>query len=172
MLVFLEILCYNYNSVLLQFDKCCLTQIKPKHNKEKLSKMYTSENNSPDRIVSEIRTQLPEIDVDKGLVICVGDNEFYIEMFTCFVNLPIKDELSSYLSADDYNNYCIRVHGFKNNAYSVGANALGDLAATMQNMSSKGLPEDIIEAQASLFEQYDKICDVFNKIISEDVNGK
>ncbi len=128
------------------------------------------ESNSPDRIVNEIRTQLPEIDINKGLSICVDDKEFYIEMFTCFVNLPIKEELSSYLAAGNYNDYCIRVHGFKNNAYSIGANALGDLAAKMQDMSKTGLPKEIIEAQTSLFEQYDRICDVFNKIIAGDVN--
>ncbi len=126
--------------------------------------------NGPDSIVNEIAAQLPELDVDKALTICMGDKSFYIELFRCFAKLPIKDELSGFLAAGDYKNYCIRVHGFKNNAYSVGATALGDLAAKMQNMSTDSLPEEIVGAQASLFEQYDRICDVFNKIMSEDVN--
>ena len=127
-------------------------------------------SDSPDSMVEQIRAQLPELDVDKGLAICVGDKAFYIELFTCFVNLTIKDELSGFLAAGDYKNYFIRIHGFKNNAYSVGAVALGDLAAKMQDMSRECFTEDIHAAQESLFEQYNRICSIFNQITAEDVN--
>lgn len=124
-----------------------------------------------DRIINEIKVQLPEIDINKGLAVSVGDKAFYIQIFTCFVNLPIKDELSSFLAADDCENYRIRIHGFKNNAYNIGAVELGDLSARMQDLSDNRLTDEIHSAQEMLFEQYDRICDIFGKIISEEVNG-
>lgn len=124
-----------------------------------------------DRIINEIKVQLPEIDISKGLTISAGDKAFYIQIFTCFVKLPIREELSSFLAADDYENYRIRIHGFKNNAYNIGAVELGDLSARMQDLSANCLTEEIHPAQEMLFKQYNRICDVFGKIISEEVNG-
>ena len=124
-----------------------------------------------DRIINEIKVQLPEIDISKGLTVSAGDKAFYIQIFTCFVKLPIREELSSFLAADDYENYRIRIHGFKNNAYNIGAVELGDLSARMQDLSANCLTEEIHPAQEMLFKQYNRICDVFGKIISEEVNG-
>ncbi len=124
-----------------------------------------------DRIINEIKVQLPEIDISKGLTVSAGDKAFYIQIFTCFVKLPIREELSSFLAADDYENYRIRIHGFKNNAYNIGAVELGDLSSRMQDLSANCLTKEIHPAQEMLFKQYNRICDVFGKIISEEVNG-
>ena len=124
-----------------------------------------------DRVINKIKIQLPEIDINKGLVISAGDKAFYIQIFTYFVNLPIREELNGFLAADDCENYRIRIHGFKNNAYNVGAVELGDLSARMQDLCNNSLAEEILSAQEMLFEQYNRICDVFAKIISEEVNG-
>ncbi|MBE5884497.1 MAG: response regulator [Lachnospiraceae bacterium] len=123
-----------------------------------------------DRVINKIKIQLPEIDINKGLTVSAGDKAFYIQIFSCFVNLPIREELNNFLAADDCENYRIRIHGFKNNAYNIGAVELGDLSARMQDLSNNSLTEEIHLAQEMLFEQYNRICDVFGKIISE-VNG-
>ena len=44
-------------------------------------------------IIREMIGKLPEINIDKGLATCVDDEEFYIELFTDFVNLDIEPEL-------------------------------------------------------------------------------
>ncbi len=129
---------------------------------------------SPEKIgeiVSEIAAQLPQIDINKGLTVCAGDKTFYLQIFDCFVKLPIRDELKQFLEADDAENYCIRIHGFKNNAYNVGAVELGNLSAKMQDLSKDSLGDEIRSSQKQLFEQYDRICSVFEKILSEDVKG-
>ncbi len=124
-----------------------------------------------DRIINKIKVELPEIDINKGLTVSVGDKAFYIQIFTYFVKLSIKEELSNFLAAEDYENYRIRIHGFKNNAYNIGATLLGDLSAKMQDLSDNRLVEELLSAQETLFEQYDRICDIFGKIILEEVNG-
>ena len=125
---------------------------------------YTT-SDSADEIIEALRGRLPEINIEKGLATCMGDEDFYVELFTDFINLKIKDMLTKFLEENDYNNYCIRIHGFKNNAYSVGAAALGDLAYEMEKMSRESLPEEIKELQASLFAQYDRICVCFRELI-------
>lgn len=127
--------------------------------------------NNIDRVINKIKIQLPEIDINKGLTVSAGDKAFYIQIFTCFVNLPIREELNNFLATDDCENYRIRIHGFKNNAYNIGAVELGDLSARMQDLSNNSLTEEIYSTQEMLFEQYNRICDVFCKIISEEENG-
>jgi dienelactone hydrolase len=93
-------------------------------------------------IIREMIGKLPEINIDKGLATCVDDEDFYIELFTDFVNLDIKEQLVRFMDANDHDNYCIRIHGFKNNAYSVGATALGDLSYEMEKISREALTEE------------------------------
>ena len=73
------------------------------------------------------------------------------------VDLSEKD-LEAYYTAGDYKNYCILIHGFKNNAYTIGATALGDLAKELENQSRDGFKESVLELQQEVFERYDRIC--------------
>ncbi len=111
--------------------------------------------------LSELKMRLPDMDFEKGLAACGDDEALYMELFADFVKLPIKDELLKYGQAKDYKNYCILIHGFKNNAYSVGARQLGDLAYEMEKLMREGLPEEVEIMQGQLFERYDKICKAY-----------
>ena len=117
-------------------------------------------------IFDRIKAALPELDMKTGLATCSGDEDFYIELLKDFSELNIKDELRKYLAEGNYNNYCIRVHGFKNSAYSIGAKELGDLAYKMECLTRESLPEEIEELQKSLFGQYDRICRCYNESVN------
>ena len=113
---------------------------------------------------SDLMKALPELDYGKALMLCGGEEEFLMELFELFTRLPIKEELSRFRAENDYKNYCIRIHGFKNNAYPIGANALGDLAYEMEQMTRESMPDEIDELQKRLFEQYDRICEKYKAI--------
>lgn len=107
---------------------------------------------------------LPEINTDMGMATCIGDMAFYKELLQDFVVLPIKMELQEFLEKQDAANYCIRVHGFKNNAYSIGAQELGDLAYELEQLSRNNKLSNIPDLQAKLFAQYDHICSTINGV--------
>ena len=81
--------------------------------------------------------------------------------------LSIKEELVQYYADGDFKNYNIRVHGFKNSAYSIGAKALGDLAYEMEKMTAKSFPIEIEMMQKHLFGQYDRICRCYKEIVKK-----
>ncbi len=112
---------------------------------------------------SELRKRLPEIDYGAGLTLCGGDEAFYMELFDVFTKLPVKTELCKFYEEKDYKNYSICIHGFKNNAYSVGARELGDLAYEMEQMTRECMPEEILKKQEALLAQYDRICRVYEE---------
>jgi len=81
-----------------------------------------------------------------------------LELLQDFTHLTIKEDLQKYFAEGDCKNYCVRVHGFKNSAYSVGARKLGDLAYEIENATRETFPENIQELQEYMLEQYDRIC--------------
>lgn len=110
---------------------------------------------------------IPELNYEKGLLTCNGDEDFYLEIFQDFVNLPIREELSKFAATEDYGNYCIRIHGFKNNAYSVGAMELGDLAYEMEKESRESFSENIGNLQTEFLKKYDSICLRYKEITKD-----
>jgi len=117
-----------------------------------------------DEKLEELKKQLPELDMKMGLELCAVDKEFYLDLFREFSELSIKEELDASLQAGDYKNYCIKIHGFKNNAYSIGAQELGDLAYEMEKQTKEEMSESIESLQKNLFEKYDKICQKFREL--------
>ncbi len=115
-------------------------------------------------LLERLQIALPEINTDMGMSTSMGDIVFYTELLQDFVVLPIKSELQNFLEKQDAHNYCIRVHGFKNNAYSIGAQKLGDLAYQLEQLSRNNDLDSIPELQAELFTQYDHICSTINAL--------
>lgn len=99
------------------------------------------------------------LDYTAGLATCGGDKEFYLELLGDFTELNLKNELEAYLAEGDFKNYCIRVHGFKNSAYSIGAKTLGDLAYEVEKATKQGFTEEIAGLQAQLFDMFDAVCE-------------
>ncbi len=112
-----------------------------------------------------IRTKLPELDYKMGLATCAGDSDFYLELLKDFTELTIRDELNRFLKEEDAKNYCIRVHGFKNNAYSIGAKEIGDLAYELEKLTKDNVLDKVAELQRHMFELYDSVCRRYNEVI-------
>ena len=112
-----------------------------------------------------IKAAFPEFDYASALKTCMEDEEFYLELFQDFSVLPIREELAKYLAEGDYKNYCIRIHGFKNNSYSIGARALGDLAYEMEKLTREAIPDELADMQKRLLEEYDRICGIYSAIV-------
>ncbi len=116
-------------------------------------------------IFRNLRKNLNEINFASGVRNCNSDVEFYIEIFKFFVNLPMKTELEELYNQNDYKNYSIKVHGFKNNAYSIGADEMGDICLKHEKLTKESFPQEVEELQKQLFEKYDRICSVYADII-------
>lgn len=127
-----------------------------KNNKEVEEKM------SDEELFEFIQKELVDLDYSVVDTTCCGDVNFYMELFHDFTELNIKSELSGFLEASDAKNYCIKVHGFKNNAYTIGAKALGDLALKLETITKTEITDEVSMLQGLLFEQYDRICKVYN----------
>ena len=123
---------------------------------------------SPARVIECMTRELPEVDVQAGLEACGEDEALYVDILQDFIKLKPKAELEVYYADGDYKNYSTLIHGFKNNAYSIGAKKLGDLAFEMEKRTREALSEEIVFLQNYLLEQYDKICEKYREIVREE----
>ena len=148
-------------------NNCEEEQVNDNENEGMLPENIVSEKHRlpQEQVLEELRNRLPQINFEKGLAICSEDVTFYLELFGDFSKLPIKEELEGFLSKGDYNNYRIRIHGFKNNAYSIGAMELGDLAYEMEKNTKGEVYSELPNQQKKLFELYDDICVTYREII-------
>lgn len=144
-------------------------EVKENVREEKASeeKIEKAEENLQVDVFSELQKALPEFNFETALAICSGDKEFYLELVSDFTKLSIKEELTKYLNEGNYGDYCIRIHGFKNNAYSIGAKEVGDLAFEMEKHTREGFAEGICDLQEKLFEKYDRICLQYNDVTTK-----
>ncbi len=117
-------------------------------------------------LLEALREKLVDIDFDKGFAACGGEEEFYLEIIQDFVDMPLKEELEKYRSEDNHKDYCVYIHGFKNNSYTVGATKIGDMAYEIECATREGIPDGIIEMEERLYEQYDKLCKQYEEVVS------
>lgn len=115
-------------------------------------------------VINDTITDELDIDRNVGLATCGGDMEFYKELLEDFTKMSIKEELKTCLEKNDSKRYCVRVHGFKSSAYSIGAKRLGDLAYEIEKSTKEGFPEEIADLQEQLFKMYDLMCVKCNEL--------
>lgn len=114
--------------------------------------------------IGEIKQRYPKLDTEAGFTTCGGDEAFYMELLQDFTRLPIKEELAGYEKTKDFKNYCIRIHGFKNNAYSVGLREMGDLAYRLEQLTKEAFSSEVGEVEKQLLEQYEEFCQVYHSV--------
>ncbi len=108
---------------------------------------------------------ISKLDRAEALKNCGEDKDLCLEILKDYTMLTIKDELKGCVAANDFKNYCVKIHGFKNNSYLVGAKALGDLSFDMEAIAKNGFNDELFKMQDNLFQWYDDICDTYNNIM-------
>jgi len=113
-----------------------------------------------------LQRRLPYIDFEKGIEMCAQDEEFYLELLGDFVSIPIQKELEGFYSSGNHKEYSIRIHAFKNNAYTIGATDLGDLAYKLEQMTKNGFEEKVELLQKELWEIHSEIGKQYKRVMA------
>ncbi len=105
--------------------------------------------------------------IERGMTTAGGDEAFYLELLSDFVQMSIREELTGYFRKQDAGNYGIKIHGFKNNAYSIGFMELGDMSYELEKLTNAGWSEEIAPLQERLLDMYEEICGKYNEVMSK-----
>lgn len=133
---------------------------------------YISKPINPDELERVIKKFVPDkteafgekfdekvLDINLGLLYSDNDSSLYrclVEMF-CDELLTIKQQLADALEQNDTALYRTIVHGFKNNARSIGGTLAADVAYELEEFAAEGSTENLFQNQARLFYEMDRL---------------
>lgn len=107
----------------------------------------------PEEKPEEEATALPGVNMAKGIKLCGGDEESYIEVLQIMVETGREKKVAMDGKwRSDLPTYQIDIHGVKGMCYNIGADAMGDKAKELE-MAAKAKDVDFIEANHKAFEE-------------------
>lgn len=86
----------------------------------------------PTKGSSDQMAQKNLVDWEKGKELCMGDEEFYMEILHTFLDSNSDIQLNAFFEASDFDNYRIKVHSMKTNLANIGAMEVSDMAKRLE----------------------------------------
>ena len=115
--------------------------------------------------LEHLKNAVKDINIDKALQYCAGSEEFYLECLKDYCNKGRKAIIEQAYAAEDWNRYGIEVHALKSTSRTLGFEALGDMAESMQAAAEAQDAPYIREKHEKLLEKFEHIL----KVIAECV---
>lgn len=107
------------------------------------------------------------IDVNVGIKHC-GYDDLYLDVLGSYFESikESKKKLSEFLEKEDLKNYMIRIHSVKSSSKTIGALALGDKAARLEQAAKENDIEFIQAKHEEFIADYDEIGKLLRKVIN------
>lgn len=92
-----------------------------------------------DQVLSQ--ADIPGLDIPDALARMGNSGKLYMRIIHSFVtNMPgnLEELATNTISDETLSDYAIRIHGAKGSCYGIGANAVGDIAFTLEKAAKAG----------------------------------
>jgi len=114
-----------------------------------------------DSRLENLKTVVPDIDFEKGINYCAGDEEFYIDVLNDYVEENRKAEIEELFASENYADYAVEVHALKSTSRTLGLEKMGNLAEKLEHAAKDG---DIDFVKGNQAEAMDYLEFLLNKI--------
>lgn len=109
-------------------------------------------------------------DVDSAMELCIDSEEIYQEILEAALDegkekLPFMREC---VEKEDYERYCIEVHGLKNAARQIGAAKLSELAFEQEKAAKAGEYDVVKGNYEAMLAVYQEIIDFLREFLGEE----
>lgn len=125
------------------------------------------EENTQREDIGYLKEQLPEVDVDAGLVSCGGKVSDYLDILKINYTYGKKnlDELKSLLQEKNYKNYTIKIHAMKSTSKGIGAMEVSDMALKQEEAGNAEAYSYIDENFESFNEAYESLLQKIGEVL-------
>ncbi|MCH5266416.1 MAG: hypothetical protein J1F02_10985, partial [Lachnospiraceae bacterium] len=104
--------------------------------------------------LQELSRLYPKVDLEKGLTVCDGSYDVYIDVLKAYTELLETDKLNEYLEQKNAYEYRTCVHSVKSSSLSVGLSGLAEQALALENAASEEDWDFIRTNHASFIDEY------------------
>lgn len=109
------------------------------------------------------------LDIDAALANCGSEETFRAALEIFYDSIPAKsEELESFYTSGDWENYTIKIHGLKSSARLVGALRLGEDAQLLENAGKANDIDYIRQHHAAVMEDYQRYGDTLAGVFKKD----
>lgn len=104
-----------------------------------------------------LKQACPEMELNVGMVFCMGDWELYKELLLDYISDTKVDALEHCYEMKDLENYAITVHALKSGSKTIGLTGLGEHAFELEMAAKTGDVALIREKHGALIEEYQHV---------------
>ena len=109
--------------------------------------------------------QLEGLDVKTGLIYCMNEEDFYIEMLQEFLQADKASQLKHFLAEEDWDNYRTTVHALKSTSLTIGAAHLSVEAKALEMAAKEGNMDYIRSHHDGVMDEYKELTDHLKEIL-------
>ncbi len=109
--------------------------------------------------------QLEGLDVKTGLIYCMNEEDFYIEMLQEFLQADKASQLKHFLAEEDWDNYRTTVHALKSTSLTIGAAHLSGEAKALETAAKEGNMDYIRSHHDGVMDEYKELTDHLKEIL-------
>ena len=109
--------------------------------------------------------QLEGLDVKTGLIYCMNEEDFYIEMLQEFLQADKASQLKHFLAEEDWDNYRTTVHALKSASLTIGAAHLSGEAKALEMAAKEGNMDYIRSHHDGVMDEYKELTDHLKEIL-------
>ena len=109
--------------------------------------------------------QLEGLDVKTGLIYCMNEEDFYIEMLQEFLQADKASQLKHFLAEEDWDNYRTTVHALKSTSLTIGAAHLSGEAKALEMAAKEGNMDYIRSHHDGVMDEYKELTDHLKEIL-------
>ena len=102
-----------------------------------------------------------------GLEYCAGDMEIYIEVLEGYLEEDMREKISGFFAAEDWDNYRTTVHAIKSTSLTIGAEALSAEAKALEMAAAQGDGATVKAGHQKMFDDYSEVLDKIAAALKE-----
>lgn len=120
-----------------------------------------------DSRLENLKNAIPDIDFEKGINYCAGDEEFYIDVLSDYVAENRKAEMEELFASENYADYAVEVHALKSTSRTLGLEKMGNLAEKLEHAAKDGNIENVKANHAEAMDYFDSLLKNITELVVE-----
>ena len=120
-----------------------------------------------DSRLENLKNVIPDIDFEKGINYCAGDEEFYIDVLSDYVAENRKAEMEELFASENYADYAVEVHALKSTSRTLGLEKMGNLAEKLEHAAKDGNTEYVKANHAEAMDYFDSLLKNITELVVE-----
>lgn len=128
---------------------------------------YTEQESSDTVQQKTLEERFPTLNTKMGMVYCLDDEAFYLEIIDTYIQEDIREELEQAYAEESWKNYQVQAHSLKSTSLTIGAEELSEHAKALEHAVKNADYSYVREHHAEVMAEYGVLLEKLKGCIIE-----